>query len=514
MTENSSPLRQALFEPEPPFGLRSQDRRQDRGQGRGQDGRYARQEHAFPQERRVRTSVVLFAGSASSQVDRYVAAGAAAMGVEAIGSDYHHYDGSQGYWFSGDLPTLIERVNPAVRYEFLDPQAPGLDVDALLGGCDNGWAVVSLNDPAAAARILAELRPGASGGRAGTAMGVILTYHSPAGCLVCRFPRAAPALEALRAGLHAVPAGPAPGSAELQILTAGLALNEVMVARPGVGAEPRLVGFYSLHRPRRVQMDGRAGLGDLLAELATPPDLVLPSFRGRSVAMVGAGALGNWCAMAMAPEGPHLVIHDGDPEVEASNGNRQILVIPGIGTGRPKAEVLADELRAMDPDGRYESRTAFVEQPAELGSLAGVDAVLCVPDNDEARRVCGDAAWDAGVTAAVGGTSAFGGQAILARPGRACLRCLSGGPVGGQAPPSSGGASCSLVENDAVVGSNAVIAGLLVSELRVALGGGRTANVRFVGDGPEGNRLVRTIADPKCDHVAGARAAETAKAAR
>jgi hypothetical protein len=47
----------------------------------------------------------------------------------------------------------------------------------------------------------------------------------------------------------------------------------------------------------------------------------------------------------------------------------------------------------------------------------------------------------------------------------------------------------------------------------VALGGGRTANVRFVGDGPEGNRQVRTIADPKCDHVAGARAAEMAKAA-
>jgi len=48
-----------------------------------------------------------------------------------------------------------------------------------------------------------------------------------------------------------------------------------------------------------------------------------------------------------------------------------------------------------------------------------------------------------------------------------------------------------------------VVAGLLVSELREALAGRRSRNLRFFGNGGgSGNRLGRMTSDPECSHLA------------
>ena len=46
-----------------------------------------------------------------------------------------------------------------------------------------------------------------------------------------------------------------------------------------------------------------------------------------------------------------------------------------------------------------------------------------------------------------------------------------------------------------------IAAGLMVSELRQALGGRPPANVRFLGEGAQGNRLSRMVSSPVCEHL-------------
>lgn len=463
--------------------------------------RFRRQQHAFADDARRRTAVVSLGGRANPLAARVLAAGAAAMGAAAIGSDFHDFAPPARHWILSDLPAMVARLHPDAAYGFLDPWAPALDWEGVVGGRTNAWAVVQMNDPAAARRALENL----ASARAG--VGVILALAAPGGVLVMRCPGPEEALA------HLSPTGGPPetvippGPADLAIMAGGLVLNEVMVAASRPDPLPRLAALYSLHRRRRVAADPEAGPGSLVAEIARPPEGGRASLAGRRLTMVGAGALGNWFALAAAFDGPDLAIFDGDPEVEASNANRQVLVVDGVGRGRPKVDCLVETLRAMDPTGRasYRGICQYVRTAGDLGDLASRDALVCVPDNDAARLVCGDAALEAGIPAAVGGTSAVGGQAVLCRPGRACLRCVTGlGGPAAPAPADEASASCSLTASDAVVASNAVVAGLLVSELREVFSGRPSANVRFVGDAPQGARLTRMLTDPPCPHAAKA----------
>jgi hypothetical protein len=125
---------------------------------------------------------------------------------------------------------------------------------------------------------------------------------------------------------------------------------------------------------------------------------------------------------------------------------------------------------------------------------------VCVPDNDEARLVCDEARRRADVLFATAGSSAVGGQAIVRSRRQGCLRCLGLGES--SAGALDGSQSCSLVQNDAVVSSNMVAVGLMISELREALAGRSPTNLRFAGDSSRGNRLVRMISGSRCPHIA------------
>jgi len=455
--------------------------------------RYRRQEHSFSHERRAQTFIADLGGERAPLASAFLKAAAAAAGIARVWSDYHGSGGRGRHWLLGNHDALVETVNGDVEYDYLDPGFLGEDLPGAIAGHQNPWVVVHANDPAAGRWALEQL--------ADLPVRVLLALAAPGGVVVERHPCPASALARLGgpARHRVVPAG----SAELAIAAAGVTLNEIMLAGTSVAeepAEPRTVLFYSLHRRRRIDLPRAATWQDLVGELEETPQRA--SFCGRRIKQVGAGALGNWTSIGVALDGGVAMdVIDGDPQVEPHNLNRQVLLVHGV--GRPKAPVLTRELRALDPPGTYAACARYVERPEDIEPLDGVDAVIMAPDNNAARLVGADAAWHGGVPYAAGGTGVAGGQLVVQQPGRACFRCITG--LGDEPAPEAkdaGTSSCALAANESIVASNMVVAGLLVSELREALAGRRTQNLRFFGDGGRGNRLGRMASDPECSHLA------------
>jgi adenylyltransferase/sulfurtransferase len=465
------------------------------------DDRYARQARAFPEERRTRTALISLGGAASPFAARALAMGAAAMGIPALFFDYHGEGTTEGHWLRAPHPHLVRAVDPQVAYHFLDPVVPGEDLACLLPPVDNGWLVGFVHDGYAVSIALRSVR------ERGIDLPVLLAADGPGGVLVLRFSGVAAAQEQL--GFLPDPRRQeriAPGDPEFGLLAAGLVLNEVMVGNDLPEGDRHfrtpVIGYYSLHNPRRTEGDPYdRHLWDLLAELARPAGR-RASFAGLRVLAVGAGALANWGLQPVALQSPgRLTVFDGDPAVERSNLNRQPLLCRR--EGERKAPALAEELRGFDPAGTYEAVPRFVEAPGDLAGLEDSHVVLCFPDNDACRLLCTEAARTAGVVCATAGSSGLGAQAVTVRPDGPCYRCVSGlqGTSGEDAAARTAGAEgCARVAADAVVGANLVGAGIAVSEVREYLSGRRTANVRFDSRGAIGNRLRRSLTDPPCSH--------------
>ncbi len=100
------------------------------------------------------------------------------------------------------------------------------------------------------------------------------------------------------------------------------------------------------------------------------------TLKQRHVCVVGLGGVGSWAAEALARTGVgEMTLIDADDVCE-SNVNRQSHALDGE-FGRPKVEVMASRLRAINPDLRIHARAEFVTVgnfEAMLG--AGYSAVL------------------------------------------------------------------------------------------------------------------------------------------
>ena len=142
----------------------------------------------------------------------------------------------------------------------------------------------------------------------------------------------------------------------------------------------------------------------------------------------------------------------------------------------------------------------MVKNNADL-ELQDADYLLVLPDNDEARLIAADAAWDKGVVMATAATSATSGYAVVQQPDRACLRCAAHL----EQPPnvSDQRESCSAVVEDAIIPTNMVVAGVAVSELREAMSGRPATNLRFHGTNVVGNCLARKASPQHCMHGHG-----------
>lgn len=162
-----------------------------------------------------------------------------------------------------------------------------------------------------------------------------------------------------------------------------------------------------------------------------PPSIVLkykykkPSnfdFSKNSVIMIGAGALGNPVAIAMAKARiGELIIIDYDT-IEETNLNRQYCYYDSVNLN--KAEVLAKKVRIMS-NGETKAipiKKKFTLKEAREGSLRDLfkktDLILVLVDNFDARADAADLAEELNKPLISAGTSPFVGQLAVYIPGK------------------------------------------------------------------------------------------------
>lgn len=112
------------------------------------------------------------------------------------------------------------------------------------------------------------------------------------------------------------------------------------------------------------------------------------------IVVFGVGGVGGWCAEALVRTGVgHLAIVDGDT-VAPSNVNRQVMATSAT-VGRPKAEVLAERLREINPSAeiiacpqRFNATTKDSFADEITGSGCVIDAIDSVADKTMLIRLC------------------------------------------------------------------------------------------------------------------------------
>lgn len=110
------------------------------------------------------------------------------------------------------------------------------------------------------------------------------------------------------------------------------------------------------------------------------------------VLVVGAGAIGNEVLKNLALLGiGHLTIVDMDV-VETMNLSRSILFRPGD-QGRSKAELAAERLATINPDGQVVAIHGNLLGDVGMGRIAEADIVLGCVDNREARLAINRFCW-------------------------------------------------------------------------------------------------------------------------
>ncbi len=120
---------------------------------------------------------------------------------------------------------------------------------------------------------------------------------------------------------------------------------------------------------------------DLEKEFTRKRDLrVLAALRASTVGIAGAGGLGSNAAACLARAGVgRLIVADFDV-LEVPDLNRQYYFLDQV--GRPKVEVLAENLRRMTPFGRFDVHGVRVG-PENVAALFG-EADLLIEAFDEA----------------------------------------------------------------------------------------------------------------------------------
>lgn len=109
------------------------------------------------------------------------------------------------------------------------------------------------------------------------------------------------------------------------------------------------------------------------------------------VGVVGIGGVGSWVAEALARSGVgRITLIDAD-EVCVSNTNRQLHALDGQ-YGRPKVQVMAERLRAINPEAGVEAVERFLT-PASLDEMLDRGYDLVVDACDAFRVKVETVAW-------------------------------------------------------------------------------------------------------------------------
>lgn len=162
------------------------------------------------------------------------------------------------------------------------------------------------------------------------------------------------------------------------------------------------------------------------------------ALRKASVVVVGAGGLGSPVLLYLAAAGVGRIGIVDDDVVELSNLQRQVLfATPDV--GRPKAEVAAERLAALNPEVAPEPSTERLRAATAGELIDRYDVVVTAVDNFPTRYLLNDACVLAGKTLVDGAVLRMTGLAMTVKGGEtACYRCLFPEP-----PPPAGVVSCS-----------------------------------------------------------------------
>jgi tRNA A37 threonylcarbamoyladenosine dehydratase len=142
-------------------------------------------------------------------------------------------------------------------------------------------------------------------------------------------------------------------------------------------------------------------------------DAALRRFQAARVAVIGIGGVGSWAAEALARSGVGgITLIDLDMIAE-SNVNRQIHALNGV-FGAAKTDVMAERIRAIDPECRVETIEDFIT-PENVDLLAGGDFDCVVDAIDQVRAKAAIAAWCAGNACPLAVAGGAGGRTDPAR---------------------------------------------------------------------------------------------------
>lgn len=154
------------------------------------------------------------------------------------------------------------------------------------------------------------------------------------------------------------------------------------------------------------------------------------------VLVVGAGGLGAPTSLYLAAAGVgHLGLVDFDA-IDASNLQRQILfTTPDV--GRPKLEVAAERLRALNPDVQVEPHGARLSSENALEILRSYDVIVDGTDNFPTRYLVNDACALLAKPLVYASIYRFEGQASVFDAAHGpCYRCLYPEPPPPELVPS------------------------------------------------------------------------------
>lgn len=212
--------------------------------------------------------------------------------------------------------------------------------------------------------------------------------------------------------------------------------------------------------------------------------------RSARVALIGAGGVGSPAALYLAAAGVGCLRVIDDDAVQLTNLQRQILFATAD-VGRPKAEVAAERLVALNPRVEVDARAVRLSDDNADALLQGVDVVLDGSDSFETRAAVGDACVRLGLPLVAGALGRWEGQIVLLR-GRPCWRCyLPEAPTEAETCARAG-----------VVGALAGVVGAAaaLTAIRVlAEAGPDAAGDLMLFDGLNWRaRTVRIAADPNC----------------
>lgn len=142
-----------------------------------------------------------------------------------------------------------------------------------------------------------------------------------------------------------------------------------------VAGDPRLAGENPVgFRPRRISSERMSVASDHQLRFGGIERLygagALDRLARAHVCVVGLGGVGSWAVEALARSGVGaLTLVDLD-EVCVTNINRQLLALDDT-IGRPKAEVLAARVRAINPECRAVAQMAFFTEASAQALLSG-----------------------------------------------------------------------------------------------------------------------------------------------